>query len=46
VATLGRLAALREDAYAATAHAEVDTDGKAVDEVATAVLDVYAEAEP
>src|SRR5206468_8587795 len=36
---LARLGAARQDAYAASADAVVDTDGKAIDEVADAVLD-------
>ncbi len=41
VATLERLAVVRADAYAATAHVEVDTEGRTVDEVAGAVLEAY-----
>ena len=42
VATLERLAALRAPAYAAAAHATVDTAGRSVDGVADAVLEEYA----
>lgn len=38
-ATLARLAAVRAPAYEAAAHAIVDTAGRSVDEVATAVLE-------
>jgi shikimate kinase len=41
VATLERLAVVRGDAYAATAHVEIDTAGRTVDEVADAVLTTY-----
>ena len=41
-ATLERLAVLRADAYEAAAHAVVDTDGRTQDEVADAVLAVFA----
>jgi len=41
---LARLSALRADAYAAAADAVVETDGRAVDEVADAVLAAFAEA--
>jgi len=40
---LARLGAARQDAYSVAADAEVDTDGRDVDQVADAVLDVYAE---
>lgn len=40
-ATLERLRALREPAYEAVAHVQVATDGRAVDEVADAVLEEY-----
>jgi len=40
---LARLGAARQDAYAASADAVVDTDGRAIDEVADAVLDAYKE---
>jgi len=42
VATLERLASLRAPAYAAAAHATVDTAGLAVDAVADRVLEEYA----
>ena len=42
-ATLERLAGLRADAYEAAAHAVVDTDGRTQDEVAAAVVAVFAE---
>ena len=42
VATLDRLASLRAPAYAAAAHATVDTAGLAVDAVADRVLEEYA----
>lgn len=38
-ATLDRLAGERADAYAAAAHARVDTAGRSVDEVASAALE-------
>lgn len=41
VATLERLAVVRAAAYEAVADAVVDTDGRTVDEVADAVLEVY-----
>jgi len=41
VATLERLATLRAPAYAAAAHATVDTVGRSVDEVVDAVLGEY-----
>jgi shikimate kinase len=41
VATLQRLAVVRAAAYEAVADAAVDTDGRTVDEVADAVLEVY-----
>jgi shikimate kinase len=41
-ATLEALAVARADAYAAAAHAVVDTDGRTQDEVADAVLDTFA----
>jgi shikimate kinase len=41
VATLQRLAVVRAAAYEAVADAVVDTDGRTVDEVAEAVLQVY-----
>ena len=40
---LARLGAARQDAYAASADSVVDTDGRAIDEVADAVLDAYKE---
>jgi shikimate kinase len=40
-ATLERLGALREPAYEAVAHVQVDTGGRAVDEVATAVVEEF-----
>lgn len=40
-ATLERLAVVRAGAYEAVADAEVDTDGRTVDEVVDAVLEVY-----
>ena len=40
---LARLSALRADAYTAAADAVVETDGRDVDEVADAVLTVFAE---
>jgi len=40
---LTRLAAAREDAYAASAAVAVDTDERSLDEVAEAVLAVFAE---
>jgi shikimate kinase len=40
---LARLAEVRADAYAAAADAIVDTDDRAVDAVAAAVLDAFAE---
>jgi shikimate kinase len=43
IAALTRLADLRADAYAAAAHAAVDTGGRTVDEVADTVLATYAE---
>lgn len=42
VATLERLAVVRAAAYEAVADAAVDTDGRTVDEVVDAVLEVYA----
>jgi shikimate kinase len=42
-AALARLLALREPAYNAVADAKVVTDDRAIDEVATAVLDAYCE---
>jgi shikimate kinase len=42
VATLERLAVVRAAAYEAVADAAVDTDGRTIDEVADAVLEVYA----
>jgi shikimate kinase len=41
MATLERLALVRSAAYEAVADAVVDTDGRTVDEVAVAVLQVY-----
>jgi hypothetical protein len=41
VSTLERLAVVRAAAYEAVADAAVDTDGRTVDEVADAVLEVY-----
>jgi shikimate kinase len=41
VATLERLAVVRAAAYAAVADTVVDTDGRTIDEVAAAVLEVY-----
>jgi shikimate kinase len=41
VSTLERLAVVRAAAYEAVADATVDTDGRTVDEVADAVLEVY-----
>ena len=41
VTTLERLAVVRAAAYEAVAHAIVDTDGRTIDEVADAVLEVY-----
>jgi shikimate kinase len=38
-ATLERLASVREPAYEAAAHVHVDTDGRSVDEVVTAVVE-------
>ena len=40
-ATLERLSALRQPAYEAAAHFEVDTEGRSVDEVAAAVVEEY-----
>lgn len=40
---LARLGAARQDAYSASADAVVDTDGKAIEEVADAVLDAFTE---
>lgn len=40
---LARIVEARVDAYSAAAHAEVDTDGRSVDEVADAVLARFAE---
>jgi len=40
---LARLDAAREDAYSASADAVIDTEDRAVDEVADAVLDAFAE---
>jgi shikimate kinase len=40
-ATLERLSALREPAYEAAAHVQVDTDGRSVDEVADSVVEEY-----
>jgi shikimate kinase len=40
-ATLERLAAVREPSYEAVAGATVDTDGRTVDEVADAVVEVF-----
>jgi shikimate kinase len=45
VATLEHLAALRADAYAAAAHASVETDGASVDQVADSVLRELAAAD-
>ena len=42
---LARLGAARQEAYSASADAAVDTDGKAIDEVADAVLDAFAQVE-
>jgi shikimate kinase len=42
VATLERLASVRAPAYEAAAHAVVDTSGRTVDEVASAVLEEFA----
>jgi shikimate kinase len=42
-AALARLLALREPAYDAAADAKVATDDRAVDDVASAVLDAYCE---
>jgi shikimate kinase len=42
VATLERLAVVRAAAYVAAADAVVDTDGRTIDEVADAVVEVYA----
>jgi shikimate kinase len=39
--TLARLSAQREPAYEAAAHVQVDTDGRSVDDVADAVVEVY-----
>jgi shikimate kinase len=39
--TLGRLRALREPAYEAAAHVQVDTEGRSVDEVADAVVEKF-----
>jgi shikimate kinase len=41
-ATLAELAAARADAYAAAAHAVVETDGRTQDEVADAVLEAVS----
>jgi shikimate kinase len=41
VATLERLAVVRAAAYEAVADVTVDTDGRTIDEVADAVLEVY-----
>jgi shikimate kinase len=40
-ASLARLLAMREPAYEALADATVDTEGRSVDEVATAVLEAF-----
>jgi shikimate kinase len=40
-ATLERLSALRQPAYEAAAHVQVDTEGRTVDEVADAVVEEY-----
>jgi len=40
-ATLERLSAQREPAYEAAAHVHIDTEGRAVDEVADAVVQEY-----
>jgi shikimate kinase len=45
-ATLERLAALRADTYEAAAHVVVDTDGRSLDEVADAVVDVFERESP
>jgi shikimate kinase len=42
VATLERLAALRAPAYAEAADAVVDTDGRTIDEVVAAVVEVWS----
>jgi shikimate kinase len=42
VGALARLERLREPAYEAAAHVEIDTDGIDVDRVAAAVLDAFA----
>jgi shikimate kinase len=42
VITLERLASLRAPAYEAAAHATVETSGRTVDEVASAVLEEFA----
>jgi len=39
--TLARLIAVREPAYEAAAHVQVDTDGKTVDDVADTVVEEY-----
>ncbi len=41
VTTLARLRALREPAYEAVAHVQIDTEGRSVDEVAAAVVQEY-----
>ena len=40
-ATLARLRALREPAYEAAAHVQVDTEGRSIDDVATAVVEEF-----
>ena len=40
-ATLERLGSLREPAYEAAAHVQVDTEGRTVDEVAATVIEEY-----
>jgi shikimate kinase len=39
--TLERLSAQREPAYEGTAHVQVDTDGRSIDEVAAAVVEEF-----
>jgi shikimate kinase len=43
---LARLASLREEAYKAAADVAVDTEGRAIDDVADAVLRAYAQPAP